>query len=171
MPPIAGARLDLSLLAARAGLNLLSATVEADLTVTNGGTAAAEDVRVGALLLSAHAAQDADLAAALSQPVGRPAVSPFRLAAGEHRTMRVVVALPRDAIRTIAAAGGRPMFVPVVAVNCLYRADGGIAQAAQAFAVGIERPDSTKLAPFWLDGPPRMHDQVAARPHAAPLRR
>jgi hypothetical protein len=48
----------------------------------------------------------------------------------------------------------------------LYRAaedrDG---QTAQSFAVGIERVDSPKLAPFWLDQPPRTVTEVGARAH------
>lgn len=164
--PAAGPRLTLAFRPARVGFNMLSATVEGELTITNEGTAAEHDARVRTVLLSAHAGQDADLDAFVAEPIGRPVVPPFALAAGEGRTIRVVAAAPRDGLRTMAAAG-RPMFVPVLAVNVV--ASGG--QVAQAFAVGIDRVDSAKLAPFWLDLPPRSYDQVAARPQGAPVTR
>ena len=161
-PPSSSNRLALSLRPLRAGLNLLSATVEAELTVTNAGGGPAADIRIAASLLSASRTQDADLAAAFAQPVIRPATPPFALASGESRTIRIVAALARNAIEPLTAAG-RPMMVPIVALNCRYRIDDTDAQTTQAFAVGVERVDSAKLAPFWLDGQPRMHDQVAAR--------
>ena len=161
------ARLSLDLRPTRAGINLLSATVDCEVRVTNTGDAAAEGVRVGVRLLSAHAGQDADLAAFQAQPVARPATPPFALAPGEFRAFRAVAALPHADVRPMDAAG-RPMFVPVVAVNVLYRAaKGRDGQTAQSFAVGIGRADSPKLAPFWLDQPPRTVTEVAARAHGA----
>jgi hypothetical protein len=68
-------------------------------------------------------------------------------------------------MRTMVAAG-RPMFVPVLAIDL--RGAGGL-QVAQGFAVGVERVDSAKLAPFWLDVPDRAYAEVAARPHGAAL--
>lgn len=164
------ARLALAIRPRRAGINLLSATSENDVVVTNIGDAPATEVRLQLRLLSAHAGTDADLAAFYAEPVGRPAVPAFTLAPGEARTVSGVAALPRDAIRSLTAAD-RPMFVPVVAVNIVYDSGAGAGQLAQAFAVGIERVDSAKLAPFWLDAPPRTYDQVAARPHAAAVER
>ena len=165
-PPMpARARLTCDLRPLRAGLNLLSATVECEMVVTNTGTAPAEGIRAGIALLTAHADQDVDLAAFNAAPVVRPATPPFTLAPGETRTIRTVTAIARDAIRTMTAAN-RPMFVPVVATNILYVTAGDDAQAARAWVVGIERVDSAKLAPFWLDAPARMYTTVAARPHA-----
>lgn len=165
-PAAEQAFLALSLRPARAGLNLLSATVDAELTVTNQGAVALAEIRIGATLLSAHAGQEADLAGIFAQPVARPATPPFVLQSGESRTVRVVTALPRASIQSLTAAG-RPMFVPLVAINCLYQTPAGTGQTGQAFVVGVERVDSPKLAPFWLDQPPRTHDQVAARPHGS----
>ena len=145
----------------RVGFNMLSATVEGELTVANDGAVAASDVRVRTGLLGAHAGQDADLADFLAQPIGRPVVPAFSLASGEERTLRVVAAVAREAMRTLTAAG-RPMFVPVLVADV--RVDGGT-QLAQGFAVGAERVDSAKLAPFWLDVPDRAYGEVAARAH------
>ena len=168
--PVARARLALAFRPLRAGLNLLSATSENEIVITNTGDAAAEDIRVLTRLVSAHAGQDAELAALYAAPIGRPTVPAFSLRPGEQRVLTSVAALPRDAIRSLSAAG-RPMFVPIVAVNLTYATADLVGQLAQAFAIGVERVDSAKLAPFWLDAPPRTFDQVAARPHAAALER
>lgn len=168
-PPVAKAapraRIACELRPLRAGLNLLSATVECELVVTNTGDAPAEAIRAGVSLLTAHAGQDTDLAAFNAAPVVRPVAAPFALAPGETRTLRTVVAVAREAIRTMTAAN-RPMFVPVVAANLRYVTTGDDAQTARAWSIGIERVDSPKLAPFWLDAPARMYSSVAARPHA-----
>ncbi|WP_156362207.1 hypothetical protein [Sphingomonas sp. Leaf208] len=170
-PPVAArARLTCELRPLRAGLNLLSATVECELVVTNTGTASAEAIRTGVALLTAHADQDQDLAQFNAAPVMRPVAPPFALAPGETRTIRTVTAIAREAIRTMTAAN-RPMFVPVVATNILYVTAGDEAQTARAWVVGVERVDSAKLAPFWLDAPARMYSTVAARPHAATFER
>ncbi len=171
-PPQAAprARVTCDLRPLRAGLNLLSATVECELVVTNTGTVPADAIRTGVALLTAHAGQDTDLAQFTAAPISRPATPPFALAPGETRTIRTVVAIARDAIRTMTAAN-RPMFVPVVATNILYATAGEDAQTARAWVVGIERVDSAKLAPFWLDAPARMFTTVAARPHAATFER
>jgi len=170
-PPVAArARLTCELRPLRAGLNLLSATVECELVVTNTGTASAEAIRTGVALLTAHADQDQDLAQFNAAPVVRAVAPPFALAQGETRTIRTVTAIAREAIRTMTAAN-RPMFVPVVATNILYVTANDEAQFARAWVVGVERVDSPKLAPFWLDAPARMYSTVAARPHAATFER
>lgn len=166
-PPAAPrARVSCELRPLRAGLNMLSATVECELVVTNTGNAPAEAIRTGVALMTAHAGQDTDLAQFNAAPIGRPAAPPFALAPGETRTIRTVVAVAREAIQTMTAAN-RPMFVPVVATNIVYMTTGDEAQTARAWSIGIERVDSAKLAPFWLDAPARMYTTVAARPHAA----
>jgi hypothetical protein len=169
-PTRARARLSIELRPLRAGLNLLSATAECQIVVANTGTEPASGIRIHASLLTAHAGQDADLAAINAAPVTRPATAPFALAAGESRVVRTVSAIPRDAIHGMTAAN-RPMFVPIVAVNILYDSGDGPAQTARAWAIGVERVDSAKLAPFWLDAPARMYDNIAARPHAVAVDR
>lgn len=165
------ARLSVSIRPLRAGLNLLSATAECEVTITNSGDAAADQIRLDVRLFAAGAGQEADLAALHARPIGRTAVPTFALAPGEERRVRAVAALPRDAIRPMQA-GGRPMFVPILSVNAVYAAGVGIeGQTARAFAIGVERADSVKLAPLWLDGAPRMHQNVAARPHAVAVER
>jgi hypothetical protein len=151
----------------RAGLNLLTATVEGEVTIANTGNAPAENIRVAVALLSAGDPRDDSVERLAAAPVTRTAVPPFSLAPGEARQFRVVAATPHAAIRPLTAAG-RPIFVPLVAVTLRY-GPAGERSATQAWAVGVERTDSAKLAPLWLDVPARNYDTVAARPHA-PIR-
>jgi hypothetical protein len=171
-PPVAPALrgwVAFDLVARRAGVNLLTATLDAQVTVRNDGDRPAEDILLDVRLLSASASQDDELGALFAQPVTAPATAPFALAPGEEWVVNVLATLPRAAI-TVLTAGGRPMFVPVAAVNLRYVTEGVAGQTAGAFAVGLERDGAAKLAPFWLDGPGRMHDSVAVRPHALSLR-
>ncbi|MEH3099043.1 hypothetical protein [Sphingomonas adhaesiva] len=154
----------------RAGVNLLTATLDAQLTVRNEGDAVADDVRIEIRLLSARDGQDNELAAVFAEPDGRPAAAPFALAPGEERVVDVLATLSRDAINVLSASG-RPMFVPVAAVSVRYASGSVRGQTAGAFAIGVEREGAAKLLPFWLDGPGRMFDSVAARPHAVAVRR
>lgn len=168
--PLPAARIALAVRPTRAGLNLLSATVDTEVTLSNAGDAPAHDVRAELRLFSLTNGQDAELAAFYDEPIVRPSTPAFTLHPGEERRFRVVAALPHGDIRPITA-GGRPMFVPLVALSVRYR-DGQVErQAAQAFAVGVERVDSAKLAPLWLDAPARQYEGVAARAHAGVLER
>lgn len=161
--PMAGfARLTVDLRPMRAGLNLISATAECEMTITNSGGATATDVRASVFLTSAHDGQDAEFADFYADSTARPAISPFALAPGETRCFRAVMALPHDAIHALEAAG-RPMFVPLVAVAARYHDGDKARRVGRAFALGIERSGSAKLAPLWLDGPARSYEGVAAR--------
>ena len=146
----------------RAGLNLLSALVEGEVTVRNDGAQPIEMIALATTLVNADAATDAELAAFFGQPIGRPAVPVFALAPGEGRAVRIVAPLARGAIRPLHA-NARAFFVPVLAIECRFVCGGEGLRTARAFSIGIERPGSAKLAPIWLDAPPQMYDRVAAR--------
>ncbi|WP_419809436.1 hypothetical protein [Sphingomonas sp.] len=148
----------------RAGLNLLTATVESELVVTNTGDAPASGIRVAVPMFGAHRPDEPDLARIAAASIGRPVVPAFSLAPGEARRFRAVAALPNDAIVPLQA-GGRPMFVPIVVAQLRWTDPAGDRAAARAWAVGVERPGADKLAPFWLDVAPRSYDDVAAREH------
>lgn len=169
-PTPAAPRLAIDVRPTRAGLNLLTATVDSQITVTNTGPVAIEGIRAAVALLSAGGEDDPDLVAFNAAPVTRPAVPAFTLQPGEERRFRAVAALPHDLIRPLTA-GGRPMFVPLLAVNLTWSDATGPRGVSQAFAVGIERVDSAKLAPIWLDVPPRSYDAVAARAQAPAIER
>ena len=153
----------------RAGVNLLTATLDAEIVVANEGDAPAADIHVDLRLLSARAGQEAGLEAIFADASGRPVAAPFALAPGETRVLTALATLPRQAINVVTA-GDRPMFVPVAAIGIRYRTADRAARTAQAFALGIERAGAEKLAPIWLDAPSRMHDAVAARPYAPAIR-
>jgi hypothetical protein len=164
-------RLELVLEPRRGGLNLVTATLEAELSVRNVGDADAEEIAVAVQLFGARTGQDEAIGARFAEPGVKPATPPFALPAGHERRLRVVTALPRAELEPLVA-GGRPMFVPVVAADARYRWAGeGAGQAAASWIVGIARDGSDKLAPFWLDVPPRMHDGLAARPHTLAVAR
>ena len=154
----------------RAGVNLLTATVEGEVTVTNVGDVAVAGIRAAVALLAARGTEQADLHAIADAALTRPAVPPFTLQPGAAHRFRAVAALPHASIEPLAVAG-RPMFVPLVAVTLRYPADGAERGTTRGFAVGIERVDSAKLAPLWLDVPARAYDAVAARPHGEAIER
>lgn len=168
--PAAGgqARLAIALRPTRAGLNLISATAEGEVTVVNIGDAIAADIRASARLTSAREGQDAELAAFYVDAGSRTATPVFALMPGEERRFRAVMALPHDAIHSIEA-GGRPMFVPLVALSVRYRDGEAPHRIGQAYMLGVDQGESAKLAPIWLDGPARSYDKVAARLHGEPI--
>ena len=149
----------------RAGLNLVSATADVELTVRNEGDGDATEVAVMIRLLAGRAGQEEELGALFAGDATRPALPPFALAPGEQKLCRTTVVLPRAEIAPIPV-GDRPMFVPVIVADVRYgRPDGGRGQTAAAYVIGAPRAGSDKLSPFWLDAQPRMREEVEARPH------
>ena len=169
-PPVARAWIEFECHPRRGGLNIISATVESNIVVRNVGDVAAEAVVIEVTLLPARAGQDDDLVTLFARPLARSTVPAFALAPGGERRVRVVSALPLAGLEPLRV-GGREMLVPVVAINSFYRwGEVGAGQTASAFVVGVARDGHAKLAPFWLDTP-RMHEALAARPHAMTVRR
>ncbi|WP_235532858.1 hypothetical protein [Sphingomonas sp. Leaf412] len=168
--PHGGADLSFVLHPRRAGVNLLTATLEAEIVVRNDGDATADGVRVVLRLLSAGGDPATELAAVFDDDAGSPVTAPFALAAGEERRLTALATCGRHDLNVVTAAD-RPMFVPVAAVSVRYADGNRAAQVAQAFALGVERAGAEKLGPFWLDAPSRMHDAVGARAYAPELRR
>ena len=169
--PRAQPRLTIALHPRRAGLNLVSATADVELTVANEGEGETAEVAVALALLAGRAGQEEELGQLFAGDPPRPVVPPFALAPGETRVCRTTLVLPRDAIAPIAV-GGRAMFVPVIAADVRYaRGDGGTAQTAAAFVIGAPRAGTDKLSPFWLDAAPRMRDEVESRAHGLSVER
>lgn len=159
MPP---ARIELDdPVVSRAGVNMVTATADVTVVLRNASDVPARGVMLDVRLTSAQPAQDAAIAALFAGPVPRPAVPAFDLAPGETKRVRALVTMPRDAI-TVLQAGGRPMFVPVLAIRAVH----GGGQTTAVHALGIERPGQAKLGPIWLDQPSRMFDTVGVRPHS-----
>lgn len=172
-PPVyraSGPWLTVTLRPVRAGLNMVTAVADCEITVANEGAASADGVRIALTLLAAQAGQQAEIAAANGEPITRPVVPAFALQPGEARTVRGVASANLAGLPTMQAAG-RDMLVPLVLVNVQHRDPDGVEhRTAQGYVVGVERVDSPKLAPFWLDTI-RMTEHVAARPSGAPERR
>lgn len=152
----------------RIGINIISVTADGEVTVTNPGDDPAEAVEVRVAVLGVAHGHDAAIATVHNQPPARLVAPPFPLAGGQARALRVIGAVSRDEIADLSVAG-RPVAVPLVVVTIAWRDAAGAQRTTQAFAVGIERVDSPKLAPVWLDRA-RMYDSVAARPHGAARR-
>jgi len=168
--PATRPRLELGFTPRSAGVNAANAAVDYDLVVRNVGGAAAEGVQLRVELITAGETHDAELQARLDAPIDKPMIAPFTLAAGQARPIRALAQLPRSAINVVTVQG-RPMFVPIVAIDLRYRWPAGEGQTAQSFVVGIAAKRGDRMRPFWLDVPPRMYDTVTARPHSVGARR
>lgn len=165
--PVGGAWLTIELRPVRAGLNMITAVADCEVTIANEGAAPAEAIRAALTLV---AAQGVDDAPGEGEPIAKPVVPAFSLAPGESRTFRGVAAAALADLPPMRA-GGREMLVPLVHVHVEHRdADGAEHRTTQGFVIGVERVDSPKLAPFWMDSP-RMIEQVAARPSGTARRR
>lgn len=164
------AALDIELKPKRAGTNLLSAAVDYDVVVHNSGDAVAKDVRVDVRLLSAGAEQDGWIGRLFASPIERPITPPFDLPPGGAIELSGMAMLPREAV-SVMNVQGRALFVPVLAINLLYAWDGGSGQTATSHVVGIDRGEGAKMAPFRLDGPPRMHEGVSQLAYTVSVRR
>lgn len=158
-------RLELAFRPRRAGTNVTSAAVDYELVIGNTGDAPARDIRIGLQLLTAGDHHDAELRTFFAAPVERPMIAPFDLAPGESTSAKAMVMLPKAAINVVTVKG-RPMFVPMIAVNALYSWGDASGQTASSHVIGIERGEGEKMRPFWLDVTPRMHAEVVARNHA-----
>jgi hypothetical protein len=140
-----------------------------DVTIVNSGSAPARDVLVEGRLVSAHAAQDAEIAEFFAVPDGtgdRMALIPplGRIA------LKSAVRLPLDQLHSFEVEGRR-LFVPLVALNILFRSGGGDGHASASYLVGRGTDEDAKLAPFRLDLGPRIFRGLSARPHSMGLER
>jgi len=140
-----------------------------DLIVINRGSAPARDVLIETQLINAGPQVDAAVGNFFNQPGGT----------GER--LPLIAPMGRVSIRTrlgVAAADlaplvveGRKLFVPVVAINALYRWSGGELKDSSSFLVGRGEADGGKMAPFRLDRGARSWSGLAARLHSSGLKR
>ena len=140
-----------------------------DLIVINRGSAPARDVLIEAQLINAGPQVDAAVGRFFNQPGG----------AGERLPM--IAPMSRVSIRTRLGAAaadlaplvveGRKLFVPVVAINALYRWSGGDLKESSSFLVGRGETEGGKMAPFRLDRGARSWSGLAARLHSSGLAR
>jgi hypothetical protein len=170
--PVSASRatLDLAIMLKRAGTNLLSAAVEYTILIQNNGEVPATDIRLDVRLLSAGPQQDAQIAALFGMPIAQPNITPFDLPPGITVDLGGMAMHPKDSLE-VMQAGGRTLFVPVLAVNVTYAwdVDGerGSGQTARSYVIGIDRGGDAKLQPFRLDAAARMYDKVGALAYTA----
>ncbi|WP_332714640.1 hypothetical protein [Sphingomonas sp. ZT3P38] len=169
-PAIVPAMLDIELRAKRAGTNLLSAAVDYDIVVRNGGDAPARAVQADVRLLSAGAEQDGWIRSLFSSPIECPITPPFDIPPHAAIELSGMAMMPKEMLSTMTVQG-RVLFVPVLAINLLYERDGEAGQTAASFVIGIDRGEGAKMAPFRLDAGPRMQADVTTLPYTITVRR
>ena len=143
-------------------------TFEFDLSMLNSGSAPARDVLIEASTFNAGPTQDQEIEAFFSNPVGEgeriatiPPLKSFNL--------RTQVSVERSQVRVLEA-GGRHVFVPLMAFNAVYRWGGGEGQTSEAFLLGRDT-QGERMAPFRLDLGARVFRGVGKRALPAAIRR
>ena len=138
-------------------------TFEFELELFNSGNAPARDVLIEANFFNASPNQDEEITAffgSTGQGERIAAIPPL-----QRISLRPQLAVSLEQIRVLEA-GGRRVFVPLVAFNALYGWGGGAGQTAAAYLLGRDTKGE-KLAPFRLDLGPRVFRGLGAR--ALPL--
>jgi hypothetical protein len=170
-PPSAGGRvssglrpwIDVGVVPGRCIVDGDRAVLEFELTLFNSGSAPARDVLVEACMFNAGPTQDQEIGSFFAHPVAKGDRVPL-LAPLKSLSLKSSVVLTGDQIRAFEVAG-RPLFVPLLAFNTLYRWAGGDAQTSASYLVGRDSKKSDKLAPFRLDLGPRVFRGLGAREH------
>jgi hypothetical protein len=137
-----------------------SVTLEFELELYNSGSAPARDILVEAVIVNAGPDQDQELAGFFTRPPGEG--SRIDLIQPLSRTaFTTQIVAPREQVRAFDA-GGRRVFVPLLAFNAFYRRSSGEAQSSAAYLVGRDTK-SGKMAPFRLDQGARIFRGLGAR--------
>jgi len=136
-------------------------TFEFQLALQNTGTGPARNVLIEACMINASPTQEEEINNFFVNPAGKgeriAAIPPLK---SVELRPRVVVGV--DQLR-ILDAGGRKVFVPLLAFNALYRWGSGEGQTSGVYLLGRDNKGD-KLAPFRLDLGPRLFRGVEARP-------
>jgi LPXTG-motif cell wall-anchored protein len=162
--------LEFALRPVKAGVNVMDAVVEFELTVGNAGSVAAEDVRIAAWLISASPNQDVEIVRFLESTPPEAIMAPITIAPGDGKRIDAAIALPRNGVNVVTVRN-RPFFVPLVLIDARYALPGGgEGRSSAAMVVGTVREGQEKLGPIWLDRGVQMHTNVEARLHGEPRR-
>ena len=159
--------LNMSFVPERVMVTDAEALVQFEVVLNNHGAAPARDVLVEAILVTASAAQDQQIAGFFEQPNGegdRIAISPPM----GKVSLKSVVRLPLAQVNKFEMEG-RVLFVPLVAFNLLFRGGGSNGQASASYLVGRGKPEDDKLGPIRLDFGARQFRDVVARLHSTGL--
>jgi hypothetical protein len=137
-------------------------------TLLNSGTASARQVLIEAMMINAGPTQEKDIAKFFANPVGEgdriPLLAPLKQVA-----LKPKLTVPLSSVRVLDA-GGRKVFVPLIAFNALYDWGRDQGQTSCAYLVGRDTKGE-KMAPFRLDLGPRVFRGVAALELPGAIRR
>jgi len=143
-------------------------TIEFELELYNSGTAAARAILVEAMAFNAGPTQDQEIGAFFDKPTGEgdriDAIPPL-----QRISLRTQVVAPRENV-IVLDAGGRQVFVPLIAFNALYGWNGREGQTSVSYLLGRET-DAEKMAPFRVDLGPRQYRKVGAHPLPTGIRK
>lgn len=145
-------------------INDKEVAIQFDMVLANEGGAPARDVLVEAVLVTAHAAQDQQIAQFFRQPEGEgdriAAIAPL-----SKVSLKSIIRLPIDEVRRFTVEG-RELFVPLVAVNVRSRSASGDTTNSASFMIGRGTTDDSKLAPFLVEKGPKIISGLSARHHS-----
>jgi hypothetical protein len=134
--------------------------IEFELELFNSGSAPARAVLVEATLFNAGPNQDEEIQGFFANPVGEGerivAIPPLK-----RITLRTQVAVAREHVRFFEA-GGRQLFVPLIAFNALYSWGGGEGQSSISYLIGRDTKGE-KMSPFRADLGPRIFRGLGSR--------
>lgn len=159
-------QLELAMRPIRAGINRDEGVVEFELTVANAGGVQAEDVRIGAFMLSGRGEGDSDIERLLIAPPAEAIIAADAIAPGDGTRLDAAVTLPRDDLWVADDGEGHDGFTPIVLADARYRLpDGSEGRTAAAFTIGrVDGGDA--LIPIALDDEPAMYADIEARLHS-----
>lgn len=122
--------------------------LEFELELFNSGSAPAQDLLIEAVMMNASPTQEQEAKAFFARTDGEggrmPSIGPMK-----RVNLRRQVGLALNQIRVLDA-GGRKVFVPLIAFNVVYNWGGGIGQTANIYMVGRDTKGQ-KMAPLRLD--------------------
>jgi hypothetical protein len=134
--------------------------VEFELELFNSGSAPARDLLIEAVMMNASPLQDEEAKGFFGRTSGEggrmPSIGPLK-----RVSMRRQVGLAMNQVRVLDA-GGRKVFVPLIAFNVIYNWSGGVGQTSAVYLIGRDNKGD-KLAPFRVDLGRRIFRNVAAR--------
>jgi hypothetical protein len=135
-------------------------TFDFELAMYNSGSAPARDVLIEASMFNAGPTQDQEIQAFFDRPVGEgeriAAIPPLK-----SIKLRPQFSVARSEIRVLEASG-RHVFVPLLALNAVYRWGSGEGQTSVAYLLGRDTKGE-KMAPFRLDLGARVFRGVGQR--------
>ncbi|HEX8301915.1 hypothetical protein [Sphingomonas sp.] len=128
--------------------------IELELLIGNRTDSTAEAIRLSAAVVSASPRQDMDIAGFQAASQLAPSAPPFDLPPGGAGRMPMRLSLARELVHVVEL-GGRPMFVPIVAVDLRWRGGLSIRRFGMSFMIGTAG-QSGRPGPIWLNrGQPR----------------